>query len=559
MQIIIPMSGIGKRFLEAGYKIPKPLIEVDGKPIIEHVVNLFPGEANITFICNQEHLVTTNMREILNRIAPKGEIIAIAPHKKGPVFAVAQIFDKIVDDEEVIVNYCDFGTYWDYQDFLSSVHSLGADGAIPSYRGFHPHMLGSTNYAFIRDDNQWLVEIKEKEPFTNNRMNEFASNGTYYFKKGAYVKKYFQHLIDENIHLNGEFYVSLVYNLLQRAGLKPFVYEIQHMLQWGTPEDVQEYVMWSNYFKQLTGAAQEKVVLDCLNLIPLAGRGQRFMQDGYLLPKPLIPVSGKPMIVQAAEQLPPAKRQAFVCLKDHVQTYHVDQVLKSSYPRARFVVLDGVTEGQACSCAHGLTQEDNDYPLLIGACDNGLVWNCDKYRALLNDPSVDAIIWTFRNHPTSKRFPSMYGWVSVDKENNATGVSVKKALSLNPENDHAIIGTFYFKKADYFLQALEQLQRKNIRVNGEFYVDSCMNELIETGMRVKVFEVDFYVGWGTPNDLKTYEYWQSFFHKCSWHPYSLKKDSFVDQRLVEELNEKYYRFEQPCVMLQEASCQRATL
>ncbi len=249
MQIIIPMSGIGKRFLDAGYKDPKPLIDVDGMPIIEHVVNLFPGEHNFIFICNQDHLDQTNMREILQRIAPDGKIIAIPPHKKGPVYAVSKIFDEINDNDEVIVNYCDFGTHWDYQDFLQYVRAFDADGAIPSYRGYHPHMLGCTNYAFIKDENQWLVEIKEKEPFTNNRMNEFASNGTYYFKRGSYVKKYFQQLMDDNINLNGEFYVSLVYNMLKRDGLKTFVYEIQHMLQWGTPEDVEEYSMWSRYFR----------------------------------------------------------------------------------------------------------------------------------------------------------------------------------------------------------------------------------------------------------------------------------------------------------------------
>ena len=62
MHIVIPMSGIGKRFIDAGYKDPKPLIMVDGKPIIEHVCNLFPGEEKFTFICNSKHLAETNER-----------------------------------------------------------------------------------------------------------------------------------------------------------------------------------------------------------------------------------------------------------------------------------------------------------------------------------------------------------------------------------------------------------------------------------------------------------------------------------------------------------------
>ncbi len=250
MLIIIPMSGIGKRFIEAGYTDPKPLIKVDEKPIIEHVTNLFPGEHNFIFICNQEHLQTTAMYDILQKIAPTGTIVGIPKHKKGPVYAVSQIMDLIDNNEEVIVNYCDFSMAWDYDDFLRTTRARNADGAIPSYRGFHPHMLHDPNYAFIKDEAEWLLEIKEKAPFTDNKMNEYASTGTYYFKRGTLIKKYFSELMDLDVNVNGEYYVSLVYNLLKRDGLNVSVYPIEHMLQWGTPSDLAEYQKWSAYFEQ---------------------------------------------------------------------------------------------------------------------------------------------------------------------------------------------------------------------------------------------------------------------------------------------------------------------
>ena len=109
MHIIIPMSGIGNRFIEAGYSEPKPLILIDGKPIIEHVCDLFPGETKFTFICNSKHLAETNIREVLLRIKPNSNLREIPNHKKGPVYAVSLVEDLIEDDEEVIVNYCDFG------------------------------------------------------------------------------------------------------------------------------------------------------------------------------------------------------------------------------------------------------------------------------------------------------------------------------------------------------------------------------------------------------------------------------------------------------------------
>jgi bifunctional N-acetylglucosamine-1-phosphate-uridyltransferase/glucosamine-1-phosphate-acetyltransferase GlmU-like protein len=90
-------------------------------------------------------------------------------------------------------------------------------------------MLGSDNYAFIRENNKDFLEIQEKKPFTENKMNEYASNGTYYFKTGTIVKKYFQELIDKNISTNGEFYCSMVYNLMKNDGLNIRVFEIEKM------------------------------------------------------------------------------------------------------------------------------------------------------------------------------------------------------------------------------------------------------------------------------------------------------------------------------------------
>jgi len=546
MHIVVPMSGIGKRFIEVGYKEPKPLIVIDGKPIIEHVCDLFPGETKFTFICNAKHLTETNMKEVLLRIKPNAKIVEIPNHKKGPVYAVHLVEHLIEDEEEVIVNYCDFGTYWDYQDFLKHTRQRNADGAIPAYRGFHPHMLGSTNYAFMRDEQQWMLEIKEKEPFTNNRMNEYASNGTYYFKKGAYVKKYFNQLMEQDINLKGEYYVSLIYNLLVEDSLKVSIYEIQHMLQWGTPQDVEEYAMWSKYFRHVIDEEQKSfAALNSITLIPLAGRGSRFTKQGYRDPKPLIEVSGRPMIIQAANSLPKSQSYIFVTLQEHLDQYPLQKTLEEAFSGCKIIAIDHVTEGQAITCNLGLSDNvDENASLLIAATDNGMIYDQKRYQALIDDPSIDAIVFTFKHHVSSKNNPQMYGWVDVDSCNNAKGVSVKVPISKDPFNDHAIVGTFYFRKVALFKEALQQLILKNIRVNDEFYVDSLIGELINLGYKIKAFEVDDYICWGTPDDYETFVYWQSFFHKVPWHPYTLEKDTTVNGNKIQELDTLYRTFEQ---------------
>jgi bifunctional N-acetylglucosamine-1-phosphate-uridyltransferase/glucosamine-1-phosphate-acetyltransferase GlmU-like protein len=542
MQIIIPMSGKGQRFIDAGYKTPKPLIEIDGKPIIEHVVNLFPGETNFVFICNSTHLKETNMRDILTRIAPTGKILEIPPHKKGPVFAVSQIYDYINDDEEVIVNYCDFSTYWDYKDFLKHTRNRNADGAIPSYKRFHPHMLGTTNYAFMRDDKQWMLEIKEKEPFTDNRMEEYASNGTYYFKSGAIVKKYFTQLIEEDINLKGEYYVSLIYNLLKKDDLKINIYDIQHMLQWGTPQDVEEYNMWSDIFTKLsTPTTQPKNKLNII--IPMAGLGSRFAKEGYSQIKPLIEVSGKPMVKQAVETLANPDSIYLITQEQHCQSYPIETCVNKNFDNVKIIKIDGLTEGQAITANFGVEAVNDDAPFIIGACDNGMLYDQEKLNNIINT-NPDMIVFTFKNYPGANANPQMYGWIKTNDQDDVIDVSVKKAISDSPEDDKGIVGAFYFKNKEVYQKLLDYLKDNDIRINNEFYIDSMAQAAIDLKMHAKSFTIDNYLCWGTPNDLKTFNYWQSFFHKCDWHPYSLEKDVLMNQDALNRLKECYCSFKQ---------------
>lgn len=508
IQLVIPMSGSSRRFMEAGYTKVKPLIEVDGKPMIQHVLELFSGVDDVVFICSKEH---NDLIQELAKICPHGKVVTIEPHKRGPVYAVAQAFDYIADDKEVIVSYCDYGTVWDFERFLRETRNGDFDGALACYRGFHPHMLGSDNYAFCREANNVLLEIKEKEPFTDDRMSEFASNGTYYFKSGSLIKKYFQELIDFDINLNGEYYVSLVYNLLIRDGLKSFIYEIDKMLQWGTPEDLEIYKGWSTYFKSLPQKQLE--LSNCTLVLPAAGRGDRFAKAGYMTPKPLLEIDGKSMIVAAVDCLPITQDRIFICLSEHIRDYSIDQVLCKYDPNIKIVPLNNVTSGQATTCALGIQFDVNMHnPILISACDNGLTYDQDKFDSLVHDESVDVIVWSFRNSQASKVNPNMYSWLDVDKDDFVRNVSCKKFPGGNPLKIHAIIGTMYFRRADYFEKAFIENYALNHTTNGEFYVDDVINTCIKFGLKVKVFEVNHYACWGTPNDYRTYNYWNEFFN-----------------------------------------------
>tara|TARA_R110001583_G_scaffold149372_1_gene301448 strand:+ start:8075 stop:9721 length:1647 start_codon:yes stop_codon:yes gene_type:complete len=537
------MSGFGERFRNVGYKVPKPLIEIDGKPIIAHIIEMFPGETNFIFICNEDHLNASEykMEEILRSYCPTGQIVSVAPHKLGPVHAVMMASVYIDPNLPTIVNYCDFTCYWDWHDFVSVIEKTGCDGAIPAYKGFHPHSLGTTNYAYLREQDGWVSDIQEKQPYTNNRMEEYASSGTYYFSSAKLMFEAFTKMKEDDLKLGGEYYVSLAYKPLFADNKKVLVYPLQHFMQWGTPEDVREYNGWSrvfsSYIKPLEIGEPTGTVI-----VPMAGLGQRFVNEGYKDTKPLIEVSGKPMVIQAVNDLPLANSYAFVLRKDMPNVEEISGTLRDEFPCSLLCMVPAVTEGQACTALFGLEealrqQANLEGPFTFGACDNGILYQQSSLDEILRDDFVDVVVWGVRSHPNALRNPHMYGWIA-ESDNMVSSISVKTPLA-SPETDPIVIGAFTFKKYEDFLKCTERMFSREARVNGEFYLDTCINDALELGLSCKLFEVDDYISWGTPNDLKTFEYWQSCFHKWPSHPYSVYTDHRVPELKARELDQKY--------------------
>lgn len=250
------MTGYGSRFVSAGYKELKPFITVDGKPIIKWIVEgMYPGEKDILFVCRKEHIDTVaGMRQKLLNIVPTAEIFEIDNWvKKGPVYDVLLAADRIDDNMPCIINYCDFYMLWDWIKFKKDVIERNCAGCIPCYSGFHPHLLPEKNvYASCKvDDENNLIEIREKFSFEKDKMKARHSPGVYYFANGGLLKKYCKKLIDSGQSLNGEYYASLPYNFMVQDGLKVWVpNNVKKFCQWGTPEDLEEFLFW---IKMVTG------------------------------------------------------------------------------------------------------------------------------------------------------------------------------------------------------------------------------------------------------------------------------------------------------------------
>lgn len=256
-------------------------------------------------------------------------------------------------------------------------------------------------------------------------------------------------------------------------------------------------------------------------VIPMAGAGSRFVEAGYKISKPAIPTydrrtgKKKPMVVCATLDLPGAAKDGSNVIyidRDFHKQNGTENVILNYFPKAEFITIDYLTEGQASTCLLAEKHINNDEELLIAGCDNGMEIDMEKFD--VHRKNSDVLVFTYRNNESVLANPAAYGWMKVDSQNNITGTSIKKAISDTPMNDHAVVATFWFKQGRIFVEAAKKMIKENDRIKNEFYVDQVIKHILDFGFKAKVFEIDRYIGWGTPADYelyqKTFEYWKAF-------------------------------------------------
>jgi NDP-sugar pyrophosphorylase family protein len=531
MHIIIPMSGNSELFLEAGYTLPKPLIDIDGKLMIEYVVDMFSKEDTFTFICNKDHIANTNMKEVLTNLVPNFNIFEIDTHTQSPVQAITQVFSQIPDTEEgIIISYCDYTMEWDYNKFKNHITENNLSGAVVSYTGFHPEILGDENNAYMLAKDNKLIEIQEKVPYKEFKFDENISSGCYYIKNTSIMKKYYKELIEKKITAKNEYYPSLVYNLMVRDNLDVGLFEIKTMVQLGRPCDVQNFIEWSKYFKNKINKTEEKNV-DYLNtalIMPLAGSSSDFSE--YKLPKPLLDIDGEPMFVTATKQLPDTRRKIFIYTLGNESNYNISKIITDNFDKKTDSTekysnkkanksIQMNLKGAASAIYTVWDTEDqvflnklNENPILISACDFELEYDQDKYDLLLKDETIDIIVFVNNGTLNTGLDKNSYSWLDVDENNFVTNVNCKSyPYDDSPLNHFSTIGTMFFRKGQYFAVNHNKCIGKNIKVNNQMRVESVLNECISSGLKIKMFAIDFYCDWGNNENYKTYLYWKSYF------------------------------------------------
>ena len=232
MNVLIPMAGAGSRFQAAGYTFPKPLIDVEGKPMIQVVVDNLNIDATFIYVVQKEHREKYNLDTLLNLITPNCKIVEVDGLTEGAACTTLLAKQFINNDEPLVMANSDQFVEWDSNEFMYKMIEQKVDGGILTFTATHP------KWSFAKvDEYGYVTEVAEKNP-----ISDIATVGIYYWAKGSDYVKYAEQMINKNIRTNNEFYTCPTFNEAIEDGKKIKTFNIEKMWGLGTPEDLKYYL-----------------------------------------------------------------------------------------------------------------------------------------------------------------------------------------------------------------------------------------------------------------------------------------------------------------------------
>lgn len=234
MKILIPMAGEGSRFAKEGYTFPKPLIDVEGKPMIQRVVeNLHFSTATYIFLVRKDHLERyAGLMSTLDHITDgRFKVVEVNALTEGAA-CTALLAKQHIDDDDLLIANSDQIIDYSNENFRYLKNFSSVDGIVFCFHAVHP------KWSFVKTNSRGLViKVAEKNP-----ISDIATCGIYWYRKGTDFVKAAEEMISKNIRVNNEFYIAPVYNELISDGKELIPFFVNRMHGIGTPEDLTAYL-----------------------------------------------------------------------------------------------------------------------------------------------------------------------------------------------------------------------------------------------------------------------------------------------------------------------------
>jgi len=525
MNLIILASGNSSRFKRVGYQKSKYCLSFLSDSVIDHLINIkLFNEITIVHNHNDINDKDLNLNYKYRLKEKKIKILSIKSHNNGPVYSLLLIKKHIQKDVPIAVSYCDYiaSIFLEKENYKLPTN---CDGSILIYKGFHPHHYFENNiYGYLKvDENNNVIDYKEKSTFTNNKYSEPCSAGLYLFNSGSLIIDGINIIMQNKglYRIKDELYVSMIYKALLSEGKTFKVFETKYFAQLGTPEDYQDHIDWMSAAIELrkkNKTINDTELIDGTCIILLSGEGSRFTKEGYKTYKAFLSINKKTILRHLIEALPKFSRYAISIQKGNEKFKNeVIKSLEGLNINILFLEIISPNQGQADSAMQALKSlknkipEAGNKPVYIAPCDSILRFRERLDLINLDNDNIGMIL--AKTNPFSRSQPFSYSYAITDYSPDNGEIVYAKSIHVKnkpKEKSSIITGSFFSRNLDKLLLSMEERFQDIPLINGEKYLDSFCEITLEKGEDINCIYSDIYQSLGTPIEYQTALYWNSF-------------------------------------------------
>ena len=246
------MAGEGQRYKDAGFKIPKPFIDIDGIPMVVKACKALPNADKNIFVCRKQHLEQYPIRDVLEKYLNNVIIVSIDELTDGQAITCLAARDHIPDDSILTIGASDNDMVYDEDNLEKMFQNKELDGWIWTFRNNPAVLQNPKMYGWVKTEKSTnkATHVSCKIPISENPLLDHAVIGAFTFKKAKSFFDAVHYMIKSNYRINNEFYVDVAIDFAIKSGLNIHVHEVDQYICWGTPQDFYEYQFWLKYFKK---------------------------------------------------------------------------------------------------------------------------------------------------------------------------------------------------------------------------------------------------------------------------------------------------------------------
>lgn len=237
-----------------------------------------------------------------------------------------------------------------------------------------------------------------------------------------------------------------------------------------------------------------------VNVIAMAGSGQRFIDNNFKVPKPLIFIKGKPMFYYSVKSLPKSQKNIFICKKKIFSNQIFKQYVKKFFKKNIIIKIKKKTNGQATTCKKASKYLNDNKIITYGSCDYSYEFDTKKFNQLIS--FNDLVVFVHKPKIENIVNFEQYGWIKKTKNNSVQKIKCKNKVSNDPKNDYVIAGSFSFKNKKIFHKCYKEMVKNKDKINNEYYMDTVAKYALKLKYKTKYILVKNFKSFGTPRQLK---------------------------------------------------------